>query len=394
MIYKFTAEKIYAGNGTTLTDKVIITDHSGLILDIQHSADHDPASVQHFLGIVIPGMINTHCHLELSHMKGKAESGTGLLPFLKKVVGFRDVPQEIIDEAINNADAEMCNNGIVAVGDISNKADTVKVKSQSKISYYTFVEMFDFLQPSMTPATIEQYKSVFEAHGDNEKLKKSYVPHAPYTVSPELFRFIHNSNKPGSTISIHNQETAAENELFLSGSGQFRGFYESFGFSLEHFAATGQTSIHYALKHLNAELKTLFVHNTQTRLEDIIAAHGWSKNVYWATCANANLYIENRLPDYAAFIESDARMTIGTDSLTSNWQLSVWEEIKTIKKYCSWISLSTLIQWACLNGARALSFDDRMGSIEKGKTPGLVWVDCKIENNEPDISQSNPVRII
>ena len=393
-MHKFSADRIYCGDGRMLTGHLIITDEEGTILDIQKSEEHDPASVRHFDGIITPGFINTHCHLELSHMKGKADTGTGLLPFLRTVVGFREVDEEIIQQAIIHADAEMYRNGIVAVGDISNKTDTVNVKSGSKINYYNFIEMFDFLQPSMTNNTIQQYAEVYDAHGDTNNQMKSYVPHAPYTVSPQLFEFIRSNNKVDSTLSIHNQETSAENELFMFGTGAFQDFYNDFGFNINHFNPNGKSAIHYAMENLDPRTKTLFVHNTQTVEEDIYAAHQWSEKVYWATCANANLYIENRLPDYQAFVAAGARMTIGTDSLTSNWQLSVWEEIKTIKKYCSYLSLDTLIRWACLNGAEALSFDHTLGSIVSGKTPGLVWIPCTITEEEEHISDSNPQRII
>jgi cytosine/adenosine deaminase-related metal-dependent hydrolase len=65
-------------------------------------------------------------------------------------------------------------------------------------------------------------------------------------------------------------------------------------------------------------------------------------------------------------------MTIGTDSLTSNWQLSILEEMKTISKYQSYIPFDTLLQWATLNGARALGMEQELGSIEAGKKPGLL----------------------
>ncbi|MBK9255152.1 MAG: amidohydrolase family protein [Saprospiraceae bacterium] len=371
-----------------MTDKVIVTDQSGKIIELSDISIHDISTVQKIKGIITPGFINTHCHLELSHMKGVADTGTGLLPFLKKVVGFRDVQQEVIDDAIQKADQEMYENGIVAVGDISNKTDTAFVKSASKMDYYTFVEMFDFMQSSLTESTIQNYQSVYEGQSTERNNKKSYVPHAPYTVSSELFTFIRDNNKPGSTISIHNQETPAENELFVSGTGAFQEFYKGFGFDLNHFKPSGKSAIHYAIKNLNPDFKTLFVHNTESVLEDIKAANTWSDNVYWATCANANLYIENRLPDYSIFLQTGARMTIGTDSLTSNWQLSVWEEIKTIKKYCSYVSLDDLIIWACSNGAKALSFEGRLGTLETGKSPGLVGIECRINNGVPDISNS------
>jgi len=81
-------------------------------------------------------------------------------------------------------------------------------------------------------------------------------------------------------------------------------------------------------------------------------------------------------------------MTIGTDSLTSNWQLSVLEEIKTIKKYKSYVPVETLIEWACKNGAEALGYEDKLGTIEVGKTPGLVHIDA-IAGDDGSIDISN-----
>ena len=127
-----------------------------------------------------------------------------------------------------------------------------------------------------------------------------------------------------------------------------------------------------------------------TTKQDIQAAISWNPNCYWATCPNANLYIENRLPDYKIFCDSNAKVTIGTDSLTSNWQLSVWEEIQTIRKYQSYLPLETLLTWATINGAEALGFEERLGSITIGKQPGLVH----IENLDTFHSNSRISRLI
>jgi len=391
---KFSADKIYTLNGEALSDHVIITEDDGLVLAIESLADHDLSTVQQYHGAIVPGFVNTHCHLELSHMKGLVDTGTGLIPFIDSVVKYRDFPQEQIDEAIKAADEEMYSEGIVAVGDISNKVDTAKVKANSKINYYTFVEMFDFMQSAMTDDTIDQYRKVFEAHSDTIGNKKCYVPHAPYTVSEGLYEWIRNENYQEDTVSIHNQETPDEQSLFYDKTGGFLDFYKGFGFSLEKFEPTGKGSIHHAMKYMNAMMKTLFVHNTMTTSEDIAAAHDWNFRTYWSTCPNANLYIENRLPDYQAFIDQNAKMTIGTDSLTSNWQLSILEEIKTIMKYKSYVPFDTLLEWACKNGAEALGYDNQFGTIEVGKKPGLVHIDVEFANEKVLISNSEANRII
>ncbi len=374
-IEKFAADLILTVSGSPLENYVVVTDENGTILSLDPLDQHDPASVNHLKGILTPGFVNTHCHLELSHLKGVAETGTGLLPFLTKVVSMREVPMEAILDAIEQADRDMYEAGIVAVGDISNKADTLATKQKSAIHYHTFVEMFDFLQDHLTVPTFEQYRQVFEQHDDQNGNKKSCVPHAPYTVSPGLFALINEHNPQGVTVSIHNQETPHENELFLNKGGQFVDWFQRFGFSTTHFQPIGKTSIHYAIQHMNPQHRTLFVHNTLTQPEDIAAAHAWNDQVYWATCANANLYIENRLPNYQHFMAADAKMTIGTDSLTSNWQLSVLEEMKTIARYQSYIPFETLLRWATLNGAAALGYEKQLGSIEPGKQPGLLLLD-------------------
>lgn len=369
---KFSADVIYPIAKDPIENGVVITDDNGRILDVTSKDQHDPASIAYEPGALIPGLVNTHCHLELSHMKGKVDTGTGLLPFLQQVVQFRDIPQEEITAAIAAADTEMYENGIVAVGDISNKLDTVIAKDESRIHYYTFVEMFDFLQEGNAQQTFNGYKDVLDGQSDRRENRKSAVPHAPYTVSRELFRLIRQVNPDDATVSIHNQETAHEDQFFLTKEGGFLDFYERFGFKLDNFQASGQRSIHYALANMNPNNRVLFVHNTMTQVEDIRAAMQWGNRVYWATCPNANLYIENRLPHYQHWMETGAKLTIGTDSLTSNWQLSILEEMKTISRFQSYIPFETILQWATLNGAEALGYEDQLGSIEPGKTPGLV----------------------
>jgi cytosine/adenosine deaminase-related metal-dependent hydrolase len=370
-MHKIAADYVFPVSKAPIKDGVLVLDKEGKILEVGQQKDHDPASLNSHIGVLVPGFINTHCHLELSHMKGKVNTGTGLLPFLIDVVTFRDFPMEEIQEAIRNGDAAMRKEGIVAVGDISNKTDTAEVKEKSKIRYYTFVEMFDFLQDDRAQATYEQYRPVFEGQSRNHGNKISYVPHAPYTVSKALFEIIRTQNNGQATISIHNQETPHEDKLFLKKEGGFVDFFSGFGVTLDDFEPSGKTAIHYAMENMDPKHRTLFVHNTMTKDEDIKAAHAWSDNVYWATCANANLYIENRLPNYKLFIDNDAKMTIGTDSLTSNWRLSILEEMKTIAKYQSYVDFETLLCWATLNGAEALGFDDELGSFEVGKTPGV-----------------------
>jgi Cytosine deaminase and related metal-dependent hydrolases len=388
MLKAISADLVVTNHDTPIKEGIVIIDtDTGIIEDVLGAGDDISLDIERHRGLLVPGYINAHCHLELSHLKDVIDTGTGLIPFIKGVVTLRQFDDEIIQKAIVSADEAMYDDGIVAIGDISNTTDTVLTKSQSSIRYHTFVEMFDFLQDQNAQSTFDQYYAVYKAQPDVGHHKKSMVPHAPYSVSKTLFGLINQANQPGVTLSIHNQELLAENQLFIDKTGLFIDFYRDFHISLDAFNPSGQSSIYYMMSHLNAGFKTLMVHNTQTTRQEIADCHKWNPETYWVTCPNANLYIENRLPNYEVFVESEAKVCIGTDSLSSNWQLSIFEEMKTIKKYQSRVDDLDIIRWATLNGAEALGYKD-LGMILKGLAPGINLIDVDVHEQSFDLSQS------
>jgi aminodeoxyfutalosine deaminase len=378
-IRKITADWVYPVSSEKIKNGVVILDENGKILAIDSRQNYDSASLELHRGVLIPGFVNTHCHLELSHLKGTVETGTGLIPFITSVVTKRgNFSEEQIKNALEVAEKEMLDNGIVAVGDISNTSDTFELKSHGRLRYHTFLELFDFLQENNAASAFAGGQMVFEKLKLHPNSRATFAPHAPYSVSKNLFHRISAENPPkNASISIHNQETPPENELFMQKTGGFVDFYGGFGISLDAFYATKKSAIFYALENLNPKIRTIFVHNTLTTKSEIEAAETWSPNIYWASCPNANLYIENKLPNYQIFLDTNVCVTLGTDSLTSNWQLSILEEMKTIARLQSFVPFENLLQWATLNGAKALGFDDTLGSLDVGKTPGVLLLNLK-----------------
>jgi cytosine/adenosine deaminase-related metal-dependent hydrolase len=128
----------------------------------------------------------------------------------------------------------------------------------------------------------------------------------------------------------------------------------------------------------------LAVHNSFTSAQELdeltrmkAPGNGHLPTVHFCICINANLYIENKLPPIETLINHKVDIVLGTDSYASNRQLNMMQEMGTIKKHFPGISLSTMLQWATLNGARALGIQDRFGSLEPGKKPGVVLVNEK-----------------
>ena len=368
---KISADHIFPASSEPLQNGTIIIDDAGTILNVEAGRQE---GAEYYPGIICPGFINTHCHLELSHMLAQVPENMGMTGFIKEVIGTRSsFSEREIQESIIKAENEMVVNGIVAVGDISNNNSTFIQKSKGNLSYHTFIEVF-----SMDPAKAEEVFSngkKLEAELSALSLLCSIVPHAPYTMSEKLLQLINeealNNN---SILTIHNQESEGESELFLSNSGVMFDTFKAMGIRTELMRKTGKNSLRTTLPFLKHAFKLLLVHNTYTSKEDL----KWTlsnisdlkSSIYFCTCPNANIYIENRLPDYNIFIETNARMTIGTDSLASNRGLSIMDEIKTISKHYPHIPLHTLITWATKNGAEFLGLP-QLGTIEKGKRPGL-----------------------
>jgi len=226
---KISAHTIYPVSSSPIENGVVIVDEKGKIIAVDVLENHDKTEIEFFDGVIVPGFINAHCHLELSHLNGVAQTGTGLIDFISQVIKNRNHSPEIIQEAIEREEKNMIDSGIVAVGDISNTTDTFAQKRKENLYYYTFVEYFDLFQESNTDNILQQYDAVFNALTETSKNKKSKVPHAPYSVSRKLFEMLKQVQHDG-TVSIHNQETPPENELFLNKTGDFISFYERIGF--------------------------------------------------------------------------------------------------------------------------------------------------------------------
>jgi cytosine/adenosine deaminase-related metal-dependent hydrolase len=373
---KFKADFIF--NGTKLLDagNVLITGENGVIENIIGEKDAGD-NIETFKGILSPGFINCHCHLELSHLKDVVERGTGLVEFLIKVVSNRNAVKEKIEEAIINADDEMHENGIVAVGDICNSTDTIFQKQKSKIEYRNFVEVLGFNEQS--EERFQNYINVYNTYCDAGFEKNtSIVPHAPYTVSNSMFNLINNFSAD-KIISIHNQETLAEDELYRTKAGEFLKLYQFLNINIDFFKPYNKSSLQSYLQLLDKAKQILLIHNTFTTQADIDFANLQSatcnQKLYWCLCANANLYIENKLPPAELFQKNNCMVVLGTDSYSSNHSLNILDEIKTLRQNFSSIPTKEILQWATLNGAKALGMDDRYGSFEKGKTPGIILLE-------------------
>jgi len=367
---KFKADYVFPVNADPIKNGIITVDDTGQIIALDSGLSaSDHSSIEKLEGIICPGFINTHCHVELSHLKDKIEPKTGLVNFIKQVQGQRNAfKQNDVLAAAELADNEMFNNGIVAVGDISNTPHTIALKNSSKLYYHTFIEVFGFLPERAQ----ETFDNAIALRNQFKLLPCSVTPHAPYSVSKELFRLINKlCDDNTNLISIHNQESTEENKLYRYKMGDFIDLYKSFNIDISYFRPQARNSIQTMVPLLSNKQNILLVHNTFTNLKDIYFVKRFDRKINWCFCPNANLYIEDQLPKIDLFLDQGFNITLGTDSLASNNKLCILNEMLTIQQNFKSLDFEKILPWATINGAKFLGIADDKGSIEVGKTPGL-----------------------
>lgn len=370
MLKYLSADYLIPVNSAPIKNGIIVLDNKGQIVNILSEEEDVPKdiSIERHEGIIVPGFINCHCHLELSHLHGKIPKKTGLIEFLKSVARGPKYSSDLILAEIIKADKAMYNAGIVAVADIANTIHTRERKLNSKIYYHTFSEIFGF-EPEIAKDAFRKGVELCEAFAP---LSSSITPHAPYSVSKELFRFIRIlEDKKNRLLSIHNQECEEENKFFRYKTGGFLDFYAFLNKNIDFFKAQARNSLRSILPLLPQSQRILLVHNTYTAFKDINFVERYKKDVTWCLCPNANLYIEDRLPKIDLFIKSRLPIVLGTDSLASNDKLCILSEIKTLLEHFPHLPLEKGVEWATLNGAKYLGIDATYGSLEVGKKPGL-----------------------
>lgn len=353
---------------------ILLDDHQKIIKILKPGEEgYDLSNSEYLNGWIVPGWINAHGHLELSHLKNKIPEKSGLDNFVDNLMAIRSASQDEIENAMVAADEEMRKNGIVFSGDISNGSISFSIKEKSLIEYYTFIERFGF-DATIASNVFQTGKNTQRILQKNKKNNRGNLSiHAPYSISEKLFDLIlKDIGNDGGILSVHNQESISETTFFLNGNGEMLDRMLRMGLPVSKWNAPGISSMKWMLKKIPADIRCLFVHNTYTRQDDLIEAIG--KDVWFCMCPGANLFIEDRLPDIDLFREKGVKIVIGTDSLASNFQLDILEELKIVSKAYPHIPVEELFSWGSLHGAEFYNCVDRYGSIEPGKKPGLVLI--------------------
>ncbi len=389
---RITAEYIYTLEAEPIRNGFVEYDEDGKITAVgQCEADEEIMP-----GAIVPGFVNAHCHVELSHLHKKFRKGTGMAGFIDQINELRDwagreVKQQLVQEWMD----KMWNDGVSAMADISNDDSSFDVKKSHKMYTRTFLEVFGS-EPEMCEGVMNDVTAL-KAVADEAGIDAAPTPHSCYTMSPQLLSASAAAGLESGYLSYHSQESQEEEDLLISGSGAMYENRKRSGMSTP--PVTGESSLKYFLDRL-ADVKPapydeniLLVHNVCLQQSDIDAVKQTMNNAYFAICPLSNIFIHNALPPIDLMRKNGLAIALGTDSLSSNDDLDVMKELVCLHENFPQVPMNELFTWASRNGARFLGKDDVLGSIAAGKCPGIVHV-SELDENGCITAESRSRRII
>lgn len=356
---------------------VSVDDHRRVVAVDRVTSLDNMASVEFYPGILIPGMVNAHCHLELSYLRGAIAEKSGFAGFARAIGAVRNnFTSEERLHAASVADAQMWEQGIEAVIDIANDDLVLPVKERSHIEYLTLFEVF-----GLTTQHVDNHKNMA-----SKWTQSSITPHSTYSLQDATFRNAVNENN--SIVSIHLLESKAEIELYQR-QGSLWEWYERMGWECDFLSyASPAKRIVESIAH---DKRVVLVHGCEATSDDIntIDKH-FTAPATWALCPESNRYISYAKPPVEMLRSMGSHIAIGTDSLASARELSMIENMRLLGN----IPLAEMLTWATKNGAEAMGLSSKIGTIEVGKSPGLVLVEDVDLHNMRLTPQSRTHRIL
>jgi aminodeoxyfutalosine deaminase len=363
------ADGVITGDCDVLVDGAVVVEENGTVVDVGQASEvlvrHAGLAIERVRGVVMPGLVNAHVHLELTALRGQVPGGAGFVPWVERLIGARsEAPPEDDGEAIARGVAELLASGTVAVGEVTNSLASVTSLARAGIGGSIFHEVFG-LDRTQVLTRIEALEGELRervAVWPTTDLAYAPSPHTVYTTHRDAVRALVDAGRArGLRMSLHLAEHPAERRALAHADGPVIGWYESRMTPIVFADTLGAVAPDVLLVHLA---------DAQPGELDVVAARGAPV----VLCPRSNLYIEMRLPPLLAMREVGIAAALGTDSLASNSSLDVLDEARALFDRFPSIPATELLRMATWNGALALGRRD-IGRIARGTRPGIVAIE-------------------
>ena len=385
----FRAQWIVPIAGEPIRNGFVTVDSNLRIQDVSTTgSEHAP-----WLGrvAVLPALVNAHTHIELSFLQGRVPAAATFNDWVTTLMSVRrasaaDPCASPILDAARHAIEQAKATGTGLVGDVSNSLATVPLLREARLSAHVFHELTGFNLPDVPGRIAEARRAVDAARAAADDVRIGLAPHAPYSVSPELFKAIRSDvdAHPHPVTTVHLGESAQEVQFLRDGTGPARAMLERLGVWTDAWRPPGGSPVEYLAGLGFLDARTLVVHGVQFGGDDLARLKTIGATL--VSCPRSNVHVGAGSPPLEAFYASGVDVAIGTDSLASAPDLNMFNELAEARRIAPRVPARRLLESATLTGARALGFDRDFGSIEAGKRASLVAVALP-SSHVPDVEE-------
>lgn len=354
-------------------------------------SERDPRRVVLRGAVLMPGLINAHCHLELSQWNRPLAVRQEFRNWVPEVVAFRRSPEYRPGEAVPAGLAESLRQGTVWIGDILPAAllalgpDGCGEVGRSPMlgpcpGVTSFLEIVAPLGKGAgeIAALVESHQRLCEARGWQLGLS----PHAPYTIPLGVLEAIaEQSRRLRLPVAMHLGEPAEERRLLQHGDGPLRAMLEQLSaFAPQQFPGGIDWSDYLA--RLNDVPRLLVIHGNHLDGATLrrLAAMGNATVIY---CPRTHRRFHEAAYPMASYREAGIPVAVATDSRATAPNLSLWDELRAARDACPDLSPKELLEMATVIPARALGVDREIGTLEPGKRADLTAVTVPEDADDP-----------
>jgi cytosine/adenosine deaminase-related metal-dependent hydrolase len=325
--------------------------------------------------VVLPGLVNAHCHLDYTNMEGQLSPPKRFADWLQGITSVKAgwSRTDYAESWLNGAQM-LLNSGTTTVADVEAVPELLpELWNATPIRVMSFMEMIGITGKRKPGAIVQEAVDKIASLGI--KGRAGLSPHAPYSTLPKLLRLAAaTARKNRWRIVTHVAESASEFEMFTQAKGEMfdwlqksRDMSDCRGLSpVEHLHECGLLS-----KNL------LAVHANYLQDSDVPLLSRYKVNV--VHCPRSHFYFRHAPFPLNRLLDSRVNVCLGTDSLASVYkirrqsvQLDMFEEMRCLASAHSGVEPARILEMATLNGALALGLSKRIGQISRGSFADLI----------------------
>lgn len=326
---------------------------------------------------ILPALVNAHTHLELSYLHAAVPPSGSFNDWVRTLMSIRRAGNPAdprIESCATDAIAEARASGTGLVGDVGNTLMSVALLRGAGMAAQVFYELIGFDAADPEALVRAARARIAEVGAERDGVRIGLAPHAPYSVSPGLFRAIRDDldAHPPGVSSVHLGESADEVELLQRGTGATRTTLERLGVWTDTWKVPGTSPVDYLSQIGFLDSRALVVHGVQFDGVDLGKLRTMGTTL--VSCPRSNRHVGVGAPPLEAFYASRVKVAFGTDSLASVDDLNMFAELAEARRIAPRVPARSLLESATLTAASALGFGRDFGSIEAGKRSALIAV--------------------